>query len=95
MQPVDGITPQPVLRPRPDEAALARVARDMEASFLAVMLGQAGVGAPRGTFGGGTGEDQFASVLTQAYAERMAERGGIGPAESILRSLKEFAGDAA
>jgi peptidoglycan hydrolase FlgJ len=93
VQPVDGITPQPAVRPRPDEAALARVAREMEASFLAVMLEQAGVGAPRGTFGGGAGEDQFASFLTRAYAERMAERGGIGLAEAIFRSLKERADD--
>ena len=91
MQPVEAIIPQPATRTRPDDAALARAARDLEASFLALMLREAGVGAPRATFGGGAGEEQFASFLTQAYAERMAERGGIGLAEVIFRTLQERA----
>jgi peptidoglycan hydrolase FlgJ len=94
MQPIEGIVPQPVIRQRADDAALLRAARDLEASFLSVMLREAGVGAPRGTFGGGAGEEQFASFLTQAYAERMAERGGIGLAEAIFRALQERANGA-
>lgn len=94
MQPVEGITPH-LKAPPPAEAALVRAARDLEAGFLSVMLQEVGIGAPRAAFGGGAGEEHFASFLTQVYAERMAERGGIGLAESILRSLKERAGDAA
>jgi Rod binding domain-containing protein len=95
VQPVNGITSQPATPPRPVDAALARAARDLEASFLSVMLKEAGVGAPRASFGGGAGEEQFASFLTQAYAEGMAERGGIGLAEAIFRTLQERADDAA
>jgi Rod binding domain-containing protein len=94
MQPIDVIIPQSVTRQRAEDPALLRAARDLEASFLSVMLQEAGVGAPRGTFGGGAGEDQFASFLTQAYAERMAERGGIGLAEAIFRALQERSNDA-
>ena len=95
MQPVKGTIPILMTGPGPADAALVRAARDLEASFLSVMLREAGLGAPRAAFGGGAGEEQFASFLTQVYAERMAERGGIGLAETILRSLQERAGDAA
>ncbi len=44
--------------------------RDMEASFLSIMLREAGVGAPRGTFGGGSGEEQFTSFLTDALRRK-------------------------
>ena len=95
MQPVEGTTPHLATPPRPADAALVRAARDLEASFLSVMLRAAGLGAPRAAFGGGAGEEQFASFLTQLQAERMADRGGIGLAETILRSLQERVGDAA
>lgn len=91
MQPVSA-TPQADFRAagRAD-SDLARAARDLETSFLSVMLREAGVGAPRAAFGGGLGEDQFASFLADAYAKKFVERGGIGFAEVILRSLKERA----
>jgi len=94
MQPIEGIIPQPGIRSRGDDAALLKVARDLEASFLSVMLRQAGAGAPRGSFGGGAGEEQFASFLTEAYARGMADRGGIGLAETIFRTLQERMNDA-
>lgn len=93
MQPIEGTKAQLATGPRPVEAALAHAARDLEASFLSVMLREAGMGAPRAAFGGGAGEEQFASFLIQAYAESMAERGGIGLAEVIFRSLQERAGN--
>lgn len=61
----------------------------LEASFLSVMLGSAGLGTARGSFGGGAGEEQFSSFLVQAYAEEMSARGGIGLAESLFEALKE------
>lgn len=92
MQPVwEGGTPPDLPRRKAGDEALAHVARDLEATFLSVMLREAGVGAPRSAFGGGTGEDQFASFLTEAYARQLAEAGGIGLAESIFRSLQERA----
>lgn len=85
----------PTTRPRsqmpPDaqDIALRRAAEAMEASFLAEMLKSAGVGAPRASFGGGIGEEQFASFLTEAHAAAIVERGGIGLAESLFNALKE------
>lgn len=66
----------------------------LEGAFLAEMLTSAGLGQSReGLGGGGVGEDQFASLLTQHQAAAMAESGGIGLAESIFQSLKERARD--
>jgi flagellar protein FlgJ len=68
---------------------LMEAAKSLEASFLAEMLKQTGLGkAPEG-FGGGVGEDQFTSYLNQLRAEQMVEAGGIGLAESIFEDLKK------
>ena len=61
----------------------------LEATFLAEMLKSAGMGQARAGFGGGAGEEQFASFLLQEQALAMARAGGIGLAESIFESLKE------
>jgi peptidoglycan hydrolase FlgJ len=78
--------------PRPDTgsrtAALARKATELEAAFLAEMLSHAGLGKAREGFGGGIGEDQFASFLRNEQASAMAAAGGIGLAEHLFRSLK-------
>jgi Rod binding domain-containing protein len=73
--------------PRRAAPALREAARALEASFLSVMLQSAGLGAPREAMGGGVGEAQFASFLTEAHARSMVERGGIGLAESLYRAL--------
>lgn len=75
-----------------DDDALWNVAKDLEATFLAEMLKQSGLGGPSGSFGGGPGEEQFSSFLTQEHARLFAERGGIGLAESIFRALTAQAG---
>lgn len=81
-------------RPRQDEtAALRRLAGDLEASFLSEMLGHAGLGQVSGTFGGGIGEDQFASFLRQEQAQAMVRKGGIGLAESLFRAMMEGRND--
>jgi Rod binding domain-containing protein len=77
----------PVTAPTGDTAALRAVARDLEASFLAEMLKHAGFGESRESFGGGAGEDQFASMLRAEHARALADRGGIGLAESLFRAL--------
>ena len=63
-------------------------AQNLEATFLAEMLKAAGVGAPRDAFGGGAGEDQFASFLREAQAKEMVHAGGIGLAESLFEAMK-------
>lgn len=64
-------------------------AEELEATFLAEMLGHAGLGAADGTFGGGHGEEQFASFLKQEQARIFVEKGGIGLAELIFNSMAE------
>ncbi len=71
------------------EAELRQVSQELEASFLAEMLKHAGFGETRGSFGGGAGEEQFASLLRTEHARALAERGGIGLAEQIFQSLLE------
>ncbi len=73
------------------DAQLMQAARALEASFLAEMLGHAGLGDTPEAFGGGTGETQFASFLREAQAEKMVARGGIGLAEQLFHTLKERA----
>jgi Rod binding domain-containing protein len=69
--------------------ALREAAEKIEASFLSEMLKAAGVGKPSEAFGGGIGEEQFASFLRDAQAEQMVRAGGIGLAESLFQALKE------
>lgn len=71
----------------PDHEGLRAVARDLEAAFLAEMLKHAGLGAPRDSFGGGAGEDQFSSLLRAEQARAMTDRGGLGLAESLFDAL--------
>ena len=73
--------------PSPREAAMMEAARALEASFLAEMLGAAGMGRTREAMGGGAGEDAFGSLLVRAQAEEMTRAGGIGLARSIFESL--------
>ncbi|QDL94769.1 flagellar biosynthesis protein FlgJ (plasmid) [Paroceanicella profunda] len=93
--------PVPVALPGPalpgaaagGEAAEARTARlrqaaqELEASFLAEMLKAAGFGKAREGFGGGAGEDAFASLLVREQAGMLAARGGVGLAEHIYHAL--------
>lgn len=70
-------------------AALLATAQELEATFLAEMLGHAGLGAPSETFGGGHGEEQFTSFLKQEQARLIVQRGGIGLAELIFNSMAQ------
>lgn len=74
-----------------DEASLRAKAQDLEATFLSEMLKQTGLGKTYESFGGGPGEEQFSSFLTDEYAQLMARSGGIGLAESIFKSLQKGA----
>ena len=82
-----GLAPGPKLPAKEDP--LMEVAKKLEATFLAEMLKSAGFGAARSGFGGGPGEDQFASFLRQAQADEMVKTGGIGLAEALFESIKE------
>lgn len=91
------MTPLPVLPPvsapalppgLQKDGQLRAAAVQLEATFLAEMLKSAGFGAPRETFGGGAGEDQFGSFLREAQALELAKAGGIGLAEALFEALK-------
>ena len=80
---------------RPDaDARLRALSQQIEAGFLAEMLGHAGLGAARQSFGGGAGEEQFASFLRQEQANAMVKAGGIGLAESLFNAMTEGDRDA-
>ena len=68
---------------------LRTAAQDLETTFLVEMLKSAGLGQTRGAFGGGAGEDQFASFLLREQAAALVQAGGIGLSETIFESLKE------
>lgn len=79
----------PARPPGQNDLALREAARELEATFLAEMLKAAGLGTARDSFGGGAGEDQFASFLLREQARAMVKAGGIGLSESIYEALKE------
>ncbi|MCC1481301.1 rod-binding protein [Roseibaca sp. Y0-43] len=69
------------------QARLTSAAQAFEAAFLSQMLSAAGAGKTEAF--GGIGEAQFASFLVDAQAERIAQRGGIGLAETIIRHYSQ------
>ncbi|MBV7395356.1 rod-binding protein [Mameliella sediminis] len=79
--------------PSPQDKVLREAAKELEANFLAEMLKAAKLGETPEGFGGGTGEDQFASFMRMEQARQMAESGGIGLAESLFNALKERVND--
>lgn len=79
----------PASPPLQQDNSLRDAAQKLEATFLAEMLKAAGLGQSRESFGGGAGEDQFASFLVQEQAMAMVRAGGLGLSESIYEALKE------
>lgn len=66
---------------------LRAVSRALEATFLSEMLKHSGINKTSESFGGGAGEEAFASMLNQELAQSLAEKGGVGLAEHIFRSI--------
>lgn len=66
---------------------LMAVAQSLEAAFLSEMLKSAGVGETPDQFGGGAGEDQFASFLRDEQAKQMTQAGGIGLAQAMFDAM--------
>ncbi len=77
-----------------DDAEAHKAAQAFEAAFLSEMLKYTGLNAKPESFGGGAGEEAFASLLTDEYAKLLAERGGIGLSEQIFELLKQGTRDA-
>jgi flagellar protein FlgJ len=64
-------SPPPVKSPPP-------ATEKLEQAFLEEMLKYCGPKSAEGAFGGGIGEDQFSSFLTQEYAAVMAAQIDLG-----------------
>jgi len=62
---------------------LEQTARDFETAFLAETLSHIGLDRTKGV----EGAAPFASFVNRAYAGQLVERGGLGLAENIVRSL--------
>lgn len=79
------------IQPRPPQPhtpnPLREKAAQLETAFLAEMLGHAGLGAARESFGGGIGEEQFSSFLRQEQAAAMVKAGGIGLTEALFKAM--------
>lgn len=71
----------------PHTALLKEKAVEMEAAFLSEMLGYANLGTTLDSFGGGAGEDQFASILRDEQSKMIARKGGIGLAEMLFEAM--------
>lgn len=71
----------------PVRTQLYERAKEIETMFLSEMLAHAGLGESSEDFGGGVGEEQFASFLRNAQAKGIVEKGGLGLAETIFASL--------
>jgi len=72
---------------------IEKTARDFEASFLSVMLGQmfkdVGAQAP---FSSGHGEAAFKSFLGDAMAKQMVQHGGVGLADRVTQEMLKLQG---
>jgi Rod binding domain-containing protein len=65
---------------------LHETAREFEEVFLAQMLQPMLSGlTPEEPFGGGPGEEMWQSMLVTEYGKAIAERGGIGIADAVVR----------
>lgn len=79
-------------RPKADDP-LWIAAQALEQNFLSEMLKAAGLGETPGAFGGGIGEEQFASYLREAQSDAMVQAGGIGLAERLFQAISETSHD--
>lgn len=69
-------------------ADVRRAAEEFEAIFLAEMLAPMFEGLETdGLGGGGLGEEIFRPMLVERYAQAIAQAGGAGIADSIVREL--------
>jgi len=68
---------------------LAKAAQDFEAMALGQLLKPMfeTVGASKGPFGGGTGEETWRPMMVQEMAKNLAKGGGLGLARPVLQQM--------
>ena len=74
---------------KPSEQSHFDAAQSLETHFISVFLKLSGLGENKSALSGGAGEEQFSSLLNDAYAKQISRSGGIGLAEVIMRTLVE------
>lgn len=84
---IPDVSQGPPAAPTARDRQLMDKAKELETAFLAEMLKYAGMDDSGGGFFGSAGEGQFGSFLREAEAARMVEKGGIGLAETLFKSL--------
>lgn len=86
-------TAQPSAAEMAKRGQIKQTSKTFESSFLSVMLQQMfeGTDTPA-PFGGGPGESMFKSFLTQAMADKISARGGLGIAASVQREMLKLQG---
>lgn len=90
MDPIARARPAVPERPLADpakRAALREAAVRFEATFLAEMFKHAGAGRATPGFDGGEGEAAFSGMLVNEQTKMLAERGGVGIAETVFEAL--------
>lgn len=55
----------------------------LEKAFLREMMKYAGPKPMEGSFGGGTGEEQFSTLMTETYADALAKKLDLGLSKRI------------
>ena len=71
---IDATTPQTTVR----QSSTKEISDGLERAFLSEMLKYAGPKPIEGGFSGGIGESQFASLLSDAYADALSARLDLG-----------------
>lgn len=75
-------------RPAANAAATARTARDFEAMALGALLQPMFDGLGKGgPFGGGPGEEMWRPMLVNEFARAIADHGGLGIGDAVLRQM--------
>ena len=75
-----------------DSAALKDVAKEFEAAFIAQMLNHSGLSEAM-TAGEGKMASAFGSFYLEQLANKMADDGGFGMADTIYKQLERYASD--
>lgn len=72
---------------------IKQTAEAFEASFLTSMFQEMFAGVETSEpFGGGEGENQLRSFLTEAYGKQVARSGGIGVSDAVAREMLKLQG---
>lgn len=75
-------------RPTGDPAATARTARDFEAMALGALLQPMFEGLGKGgAFGGGSAEAMWRPMLVNEFARAIADGGGLGLGDAVMRHM--------